>query len=92
MKIMESIARKIWKPYESIVSEAEVASEGLAFLWNPSKIRVELRSQSKRIITISYKIIGSTEHRTIMQVYSPQYLREKRDFMRELSTVGTSIK
>jgi exonuclease III len=90
-KSMESIARKIWKPCEFICSEAEGASRGLAFLWNPSKIKVELRSQSKRIITISYKIIGSMEQGTIMQVYGPQSLGEKRDFMRELSAVGTSM-
>jgi exonuclease III len=70
-KSMELIARKIWKPCDFICSEEDGASDGLSFLWNLSKLKVELISQSKRIITISYKILGSTEHGIVTQVYDP---------------------
>jgi len=43
-KSMESIARKIWKPCEFICSEEKGASRVLSFLWNQSKIRVEMKS------------------------------------------------
>lgn len=68
-KSMEIIARKTWNQCDFGCSEADGASGGLSFLWNPSKIKVELRAQSKWIITISYKIIGSTDHGIVTQVY-----------------------
>jgi hypothetical protein len=46
---MELIARKIWKLCDLLCSEADGASGGLALLWNPKKIKVDLVSQSKRI-------------------------------------------
>jgi exonuclease III len=53
---MELIARKIWNSCDLICSEVDGALGGISLLWNPNKIKVDMVSQTNRIITISYKI------------------------------------
>lgn len=59
--MQELIIRKIWKLCDLLCYEVDGASSGLALLWNPEKIKVDLVSQSKRFITISYKTLRLAE-------------------------------
>jgi exonuclease III len=51
---MKKIAKKTWKQCEVVCIEAKGPSGGLALLWNPNNVKVDLVSQSNRIITILY--------------------------------------
>jgi len=91
-RYMELIARKIWNSCDLICSEVDGASGGLSLLWNPNKFKVELVSQSNRIIIISYKILGLAEKGFVTNVCGHQMSADKRDFLSEISSLGLIMK
>jgi exonuclease III len=88
---MGKIAKKIWKGCEVEAVDSNGASRGLAILWDPMKWKLDLFVLSPRILTMSFKGLGSQSHDYIMNAYGPHLPPLKREFLEALNHLGNTL-
>jgi len=84
---LEEIARKYKIQYEVIAQDVTGTAGGLAILWNPEEVQVKDWVSLPRILSGSFRMIGSSEWVLITGVYSPHIPRERKNFLKDMQTI-----
>jgi exonuclease III len=83
-EVLQRISTKYWSGCHSIVIDAEGASSGLEFLWNPNEILLSDFFSTRIALSSSFRLMGSNQNGILSNVYSPQTAPEKVAFLQSL--------
>jgi hypothetical protein len=62
---------------------------GLEILWNPTTVIINKPFSIVGMLTMHFKVIGSTKEGVITNVYEPQSVQDKELFLKRISTIKT---
>ena len=68
---LASIAKKVWKGFESIAIDARGATGGMGILWNPQEVHLSGFLATPCTLTADFHIIGTRIRGVISNVYGP---------------------
>jgi exonuclease III len=87
----DTIFQRIWRDCHFTSTDAAGASGGLAILWNPKSVSVHNLFSTEGTITVSFRIIGTNQERTVTNVYGPQNQQDKDHLMQRLQHINTLL-
>ena len=71
--------------------EAEGASGGLALIWDPKIVRLDINSSSPRLFSFRYKFFETSEQDYLTNSYGPSTLSTKGDFLDAIALQGETF-
>lgn len=77
--------------YEIMGQDATGSAGGLAIIWNPEEIQFENWISLPRILSGTFKVIGSSEWVVLSGVYGPHSLIEQKGFLQNLKAMRRLI-
>ena len=84
----KSIAKKIWKKSDSIVTDSFGVAGGLGILWNPLEISLTNFMATKLSISVEFHILGTSSKGILTNVYGPFILAPKQAFLNSLRAMS----
>lgn len=88
---MKDMASRCWKRCESVATSAEGFLGGMAILWDPVRVVLDQFIETTSTITASFRERGPVEGCTITNVYGPNILANKLEFLERLQNIGTTL-
>lgn len=86
---MDKLLPTCWKQGQGIYTATMGATGGLALLWNPSSVTLEIFFTTRWSISAAYRLIGSNKPGYLTNVYGPTTSRDKHAFLRSLENLAT---
>jgi len=77
--------------YEIMGQDATSSAGGLAIIWNPEEIQFENWISLPRILSGTFKVIGSSECTVLTRVYGPHTPTERKGFLQNLKAMRRLI-
>jgi exonuclease III len=68
---METISKKQWSNYKTLVVEGQRMAGGILTLWNPQVMNLLATEATRHTLSINMQIIGNTEVILCTNVYGP---------------------
>jgi exonuclease III len=81
---MDRILTQCWKQANTIHTDSRGTTGGLAILWNPTILILEVFLTTRWTISTDYREIGSDKEGIITNVYRPPIQSDKKSFLQIL--------
>jgi exonuclease III len=85
--IMETISKKQWSKYKTLVVEGQQMAGGILTLWNLQVMNLLVVEATRHTLSVNMQIIGNTKLILCTNVYGPQMLKQKRRILIELENL-----
>jgi exonuclease III len=82
--IIETISKKQWSKYKTLVVEGQQMAGGILTLWKPQSLNLLAAEATRHTLSVNMQITGNTELILCTNVYGPQKLEEKRRILLDL--------
>jgi exonuclease III len=87
----DNIFRSSWRDGEFIHLDSVGAAGGLALMWNPQTVTLLYPFSTRHTLTAYFKSLVSSEEGAITNVYGPNSIHEKENFLQSLQHIQASI-
>eukprot|EP00253_Pinus_taeda_P023556 PITA_23556 len=87
MQKMEEIMSRWNTQYEIMGQDAAGSAGGLAILWNPEEIQFGNWTSFPRILSVMFRLIGSSEWVALSGVYGPHSPNERKGFLQNMKSI-----
>jgi hypothetical protein len=84
---METISKKHWNKYKTLVVKGHQTTGDILTLWNPQVMNLLAYKATRHTLSTNMQIIGNTEVILCTNVYGPQMVEEKRRMLLELENL-----